>query len=125
MTTPEPANDPAVPPALQDDKTLPIIIYALHLAGLVTGGVTSVVAVILAYLGRKGAPEWLQGHYAYQIRTFWIALAAGIVGGALTWILIGWVLLTALGVWIAVRCILGLSWLIRGQPNPNPQSWIF
>jgi uncharacterized membrane protein len=121
VTDPTP---PTVPPALQDDKTLPVVIYALTLAGLITGGLTSVVAVVLAYVSRKGAPDWLQSHYEFQIRTFWLSLLFGVIGGALTVIGIGIFLLAALGVWIAVRCIMGLSWLLKGQAYPTPKNWM-
>ena len=115
--------DPAVPPALQDDKTLPIVVYALHLVGLVTG-VTSVIAVVLAYVSRKNAPAWVQSHYEFAIRTFWLAVLFAIVGAVLSVIGIGFVILAAIGVWVAVRCIVGLSWLIKGQPYPTPKNWM-
>jgi uncharacterized membrane protein len=63
-----------VPPRLQDDKTLPGVVYALHIAGVVTGGVTCLIGAVLAYISRKDAPEWLASHYDFQIRTFWLAL---------------------------------------------------
>ncbi len=116
--------DPAVPPALPDDKTLPMVGYALMLAGLITGGVTSVIAVILAYVSRKGAPDWLQSHYQFQIRTFWLSLLFAVIGGALTVVGVGVILLAALGVWIAVRAIMGLSWLLKGQAYPTPTNWM-
>jgi uncharacterized membrane protein len=116
--------DPAAPPALQDDKTLPVVVYALHLAGLVTGGVTSVIAVVLAYVSRANAPEWVRSHYEFSIRTFWLALLFALIGGVLTVIGIGFVILAAIGVWIAVRCIVGLSWLLKGQASPTPKNWM-
>ena len=103
---------------------MPVVVYALMLAGLITGGVTSVVGVILAYVSRKGAAEWLQSHYTFVIRTFWLSLLFAIIGGALTVIGIGFFLLAALGVWIAVRCIMGLSFLLKGQPYPTPTNWM-
>jgi len=121
---PETSSDPAVPQALQDDKTLPAVVYALTLAGIVTGGLTSVVAVILAYVSRKAAPEWLQSHYLFMIRTFWLSLLFGLIGLVLSVVGIGIVILAAVGVWIAVRCIMGLSWLLKGQAYPTPQNWM-
>jgi uncharacterized membrane protein len=117
-------TDPTVPPALQDDKTLPVVVYALHLAGLITGGITSVIAVVLAYVSRKSAPEWVQSHYEFAIRTFWLSLLFAIIGGVLTVVGIGFVILAAIGVWIAVRCIVGLSWLLKGQAYPTPKNWM-
>jgi uncharacterized membrane protein len=124
VSSPETSSDPALPQALQDDKTLPAVVYALTLAGLVTGGLTSVIAVVLAYVSRKGAPEWLQSHYLFQIRTFWLSLLAGVIGGALSFIGIGLLILLALGVWIAVRSIVGLSKLLKGEAYPTPNSWM-
>lgn len=124
MIPPETSSDPAVPHPLQDDKTLPVVVYALTLAGVVTGGLASVIAVVLAYVSRKTAPEWQQSHYLFMIRTFWLSLLFGLIGGLLTLVGIGFVILAALGVWIAVRGIMGLSWLLKGQAYPTPNNWI-
>jgi uncharacterized membrane protein len=115
--------DPTVPPTLQDDKTLPIVVYVLHLAGLITG-VTSIIAVVLAYVSRASAPEWVQSHYEFAIRTFWLALLFAVIGAVLTVVGVGFVILAAIGVWIAVRCIVGLSWLLKGQAYPTPKNWM-
>ena len=117
-------TDPAVPPALQDDKTMPMVVYALYLAGLASIGATSVVGVILAYASRSAAPEWIQSHYVFQIRTFWLSLLFGAIGAALTPVGIGFVILPAVGIWVAVRCILGLSWLLKAQAYPTPRNWM-
>lgn len=124
MTQTEPSADPAVPPALQDDKTMPVVVYALYLAGLLSIGMTAVVGVILAYVSKAAAPEWMQSHYVFQIRTFWLSLLFSVIGGILTPIGIGFVILPAVGIWIAVRCILGLSWLLKGQAYPTPRNWM-
>ena len=124
MTQIDPPHDPSVPPALQDDKTLPLVVYALYLAGLLTAGATAVVGVILAYVSKAAAPEWMQSHYVFQIRTFWLSLLFTVIGGVLTPIGIGFVVLAAVGIWIAVRCILGLSWLLKGQAYPTPRNWM-
>jgi len=118
------AIDPAVPPRLQDDKTLPGVIYALHIAGGVTGGLTSLIGAIIAYISRKDAPEWLASHYEFQIRTFWFALGFSIVALLLTPVGIGIVLLPAIGVWLVVRGVVGLSNLLKGQPYPTPKNWM-
>jgi uncharacterized membrane protein len=119
----DPLADPAVPPRLQDDKTLPIVIYALYIAGAITG-VTVLVAAILAYVSRKDAPEWLASHYEFQIRTFWLALILSVVSILLTPLGIGAVLLIAVGLWLVVRSVVGLSTLLKGQPYPTPKNWM-
>ncbi|WP_029908526.1 DUF4870 domain-containing protein [Caulobacter sp. UNC358MFTsu5.1] len=120
----DPTADPAVPPALQDDKTMPLVVYALYLAGLISAGLTGVVGVILAYVSKDAAPDWLRTHYVFQIRTFWLALLFSVIGGVLTPVGIGFVILPAVWVWTAVRCILGLSWLLKIQPYPTPRNWM-
>ncbi|ADG09087.1 hypothetical protein B7G68_02955 [Caulobacter segnis] len=120
----DPTLDPAVPPRLQDDKMLPGIGYALLIAGPPSGGLTCVIAVILAYISRKDAPEWLASHYEFQIRTFWLGLLFAVVSGLLTVIGVGVVLMVAVGLWIIVRGIIGLSNLFKNQPYPTPKSWM-
>ena len=119
----DPPADPAVPPALQDDKTMPLIIYILMALGPFNG-LTAVVAVILAYVSKATAPEWMQSHYTFQIRTFWLSLLFWVIGGVLTVVGIGFVIVAAVGVWVVVRCILCLSWLLKGQPYPTPRNWM-
>ena len=45
------------------------IVYILYLVGLIAG-ITTVVGVVIAYVNRADAPEWVQSHYQFQIRTF-------------------------------------------------------
>ncbi|PVM83788.1 DUF4870 family protein [Caulobacter endophyticus] len=116
--------DPAVPPALQDDKTMPIIVYACYIAGWVTGGVSSIVGLILAYVSKASAPEWLQSHYVFAIRTFWLSLLGGVIGCLTLIIGIGALILIAVGVWVTVRAIVGLSWLLKGEAYPTPRNWM-
>jgi uncharacterized membrane protein len=120
----DPGLDPAVPPRLQDDKTLPGVVYALHIAGVVTGGVTCVIGVIIAYISRKDAADWLASHYEFQIRTFWLALLFSLGGVILTPVGIGVVALVATGLWLVVRSVVGLSTLLKGQPYPTPKNWM-
>ena len=120
---PNPTSDPAVPPALQDDRTMPLVVYVLYLVGLVNG-LTAVVGLILAYASKAAAPEWILSHYIFQIRTFWLSLLFAVIGCVLLPLGIGFVILPAVGVWMAVRCILGLSWLLKGQAYPTPRNWM-
>jgi uncharacterized membrane protein len=64
------------------------IVYALYLVGLVVG-ITPIVGVIMAYVNRAEAPEWVQTHYRLQIRTFWIGLLYGLIGGLTCMIIVG------------------------------------
>jgi uncharacterized membrane protein len=114
---------PVAPPPKATDST-PKLIYILYLASLVLG-ITSLVGVIMAYVNVGDAPEPARSHYRYQIRTFWIGLLYAVVGGLLTLIVIGFVVLLFLAVWLIVRCVKGLKYLDRGQPVPNPGTWLW
>lgn len=100
------------------------IIYVLYLAGLLTG-VTVLIGVVMAYIYRDTAPDWLKTHYEFQIRTFWIMLLYGIIAGVLTLVFIGFLLMLILTVWWIVRCVKGLNLLAQQLPYPDPKGWGF
>ena len=99
------------------------LVYILYLVSVVFG-VTSIIGVIMAYINKDEAPEWLQSHYQFQIRTFWIGLLYGTIGMILTVVLIGWIVLMFALVWLVIRCIKGLQTL-RKEAHPDPASWMF
>ena len=128
-TTSPPPNTPTPPPApapgLSHQHQMPLIIYILYLSHFVPviGWVASIVGLVLAYVERDTAPDWLRSHYTFQIRTFWIGLLYFVVACVLVVVLIGIPLLVAVWVWFVVRCALGLSRLLRNEPYPTPLSW--
>lgn len=123
---PPPGTPNAFDRAVANETTLPLAVYALYLIGLLTGGLASVVGVIIAYVQRGKVPgSYLATHYRYQIRTFWIALLYGFVAGVLTIVGIGFVLAALVAVWIAVRAILGINRLAKREPIPDPTTWLW
>ena len=48
-------------------------IYILYLANIFLA-LTGLVGVVLAYVYRGDGSGWLDSHYRFQIRTFWIGL---------------------------------------------------
>ena len=120
-----------------EDRTLPTAVYALYLLGLING-LTVLIGLIIAYANRDRAGPAMQSHYTFQIRTFWIAIAWWIIAAVLIFwgiplslILIGVPLLIAGGlivamthIWFALRCILGLIHVSRGEAYPRPRSWL-
>ena len=97
--------------------------YVLYLASLILG-ITSIIGVIMAYVNKKDAPEWIQTHYQFQIRTFWIGLYA-VIGMVLSVVVIGFAVLLFYLVWLIVRCVKGLKALDKNEPIENPTSWMF
>ncbi|WP_025898251.1 DUF4870 family protein [Sneathiella glossodoripedis] len=98
------------------------IVYFLYLAAIVIP-FASVVGVIMAYVSKGDGPEWMQSHYQFQIRTFWISLLLGFIGAALTAVVIGFIVLLALLVWYILRCVKGLKYLDQQVPVPDPKTW--
>jgi uncharacterized membrane protein len=118
--------------------TLANVVYALHALSLGIGafsaasvvgsfllGWPSLLAVILNSVKRGEARgTWLESHFAWQIRTFWYALAwvivVAIVSGPLMLVLIGfgtWALgMFVLGIWAIVRVARG--WLRLRDREP-------
>ncbi len=99
-------------------------IYILHLAGFITG-ITPVIGLIMAYVFKDDAPDWLVSHYRNAIHIFWKGLVYMIISILLTAIVIGAFLLLVQMIWFIVRCVKGLNYISKGQPYPNPESWGF
>jgi len=105
------------------DATVAIVVYALYLASFVVG-FTSIVGVIIAYIYRGNGPAWLDEHYRYQIRTFWIGMLYATVTIFLAFVLIGLPLMLALAVWFIVRCVKGFKGLQEKRAPSNVDSWL-
>jgi uncharacterized membrane protein len=118
-------------PAPQNLVQITHIVYALHALGLVIGafgaasvvgsflfGWPSIIAVILNYVKRSEVRgTWLESHFTWQIRTFWIALVwaavVALVSAPLMFVIIGFgtfaLGMFVLGVWAIYRIARG--WL--------------
>jgi uncharacterized membrane protein len=73
-------------------------------------GVTAFAAIIINYLKRdevKGT--YLESHFNWQIKTFWYMLAGVILGWLLALVLVGFLVLAAVGFWYIYRIVKG--WL--------------
>ena len=100
------------------------IVYLLYLASIIVG-LTAIVGLILAYVNREDAPDWLESHYRFQIRTFWMAVFYWVTGVMLLQLIIGWLILLFLLFWLIVRCAKGIKYLDRRQAYPIPETWLF
>ncbi|TIX40047.1 MAG: hypothetical protein E5V19_05430, partial [Mesorhizobium sp.] len=107
---------------LEPGSTNALVIYILYLASLVIG-VTGIVGIVLAYINRGKAGGFVESHYTFLIRTFWIGLLYALISVVLMMVAIGVVLMFAVAVWFIARCILGLQALQRGEPVKDPESW--
>jgi uncharacterized membrane protein len=108
----------------EKSANIAMLAYALLLAAPVLL-VSALIGVIIAYVYRDDAPEWLQSHFQLQIRSFWISFLFFFIGLMLLWIFIGKLILLVTLIWYLVRLIKGLKYLNRRAPYPNPASWGF
>ncbi len=99
------------------------LIYYLYFAGIFFF-ITAVIGVVIAYVNKGDGPEWVETHYHYQIRTFWLGLIGLAICTVLTFVLIGYLLLLVLGLWWIVRAARGLKFVSRGLPVPGTENWI-
>ena len=132
------AQTPAQGPGrAEEDKILPIVVYALYLLGF-TNGLTFLVGLIVAYVYRQDAGPINASHYTFAIRSFWLSIGLFLIGAALFFfglilmvvligipmMIAGGTIMGAVGVWFAVRTIMGLVYLLRGEAYPRPLSWL-
>lgn len=95
------------------------IIYILYAIGYFTGGLTSLVGVIMAYMNKGGATELERAHYDYLIKLFWISVVLVLVA-CFTWVfVIGMVVFLAWFVWSLIKIIKGATRLGEGKAPNN------
>jgi len=100
------------------------IVYILYLVGIVFG-ITGIIGVVMAYINRDDAPEWLKSHYQFQIRTFWIGALYLFIGVILSSVIIGYFVLLFWLVWLIFRCAKGMKSLDQKETHPDPTGWMF
>ena len=100
------------------------LVYILYLVGILIG-ITGLVGVIMAYVNRGDAPDWLKSHYQFQIRTFWIGLLYMVLGSLLLVFIVGYFIWLFWLIWLIVRCVVGLKQLEKNEAVNNPTSWMF
>jgi uncharacterized membrane protein len=109
------AND--TPRDLSGETKITHIIYALNALGFLTGGLTSIAAIIMNYVKRDDVKgTFLESHFNWQIRTFWWSLLWAVIGFVTMVILVGFVILAADCIWVIYRIIKG--WLALNENKP-------
>ena len=95
---------------------------AVYLVGFIVG-ITALAGLVIAYMNRGKAGGFVETHYTWLIRTFWIALLFSLVSALLIVVLIGVVGMIATAVWVLVRLVKGLQALGRNEPVADPLTW--
>lgn len=117
----EPANAPS-----SNLIKLSYLVYALHLFSAVSGllspafivtaflsGWPSIIALVISYIWREDAQgSYLQSHFDWLIRTFWLALfwlvVAWVFVATVVGIVIGLPIMLIVGIWVLYRLARGL-----------------
>ena len=131
MTT-EFDQTPANAPNTESTKGA-LAVYILFLVPLLTvfiaaplAGAAFIAGGVIAYIKRGENPsEWLQSHYTWQIRTFWVGFIATILCTPLVFIFLGIPLAILIAIWIIVRCVIGMLRLSDRKEIAHPKSWLF
>ena len=105
----------------EEPRTLTHVMYALHTITWFSGGIFSVVAMLINLVKSGELPDdFYRSHWRWQARTFWFALlwfvvtaplfALLFVPGAIAWFVIG--------LWYLYRCVRG--WIAFSDRRPMP-----
>ena len=104
-----------------EPRTLTHVMYALHTVTWFSGGIFSVIAILINLVKSGDLPDdFYRSHWRWQARTFWFALLWFVatwplflllfVPGAVAWFVIG--------LWYLYRCVRG--WIAFNDRRPMP-----
>jgi uncharacterized membrane protein len=100
------------------------IIYFLYLATLVIQ-IAHFVGAVMAYLNKDENSPWIETHFRYQIRTFWMYTLYLIIAAVTAFAGVGVFVFLCAAVWLVIRCATGMKYLYREQAVPNPTTWLW
>ena len=86
--------------------------------------VTSIIGVIVNYVKDEDVRgSWLESHFRWQKATFWYGLLWTFIGLSTTWFLgIGYLVLTAVTIWLIYRIARGWIYLVDGKEMYPPAT---
>ena len=118
------ANLPTQPQTLDEPRTLTHVLYALHTITWFSGGIFSVIAIIINMVKSPDLPNaFYRSHWRWQARTFWFALIAFVVTFPLWLVFVfpGWFAWCLIGLWYLYRCLRGWVNFNDGRAMPTPE----
>jgi uncharacterized membrane protein len=126
-----PAKEPT-----SEQVMLTHLMYGMHLFSALAGlsasvfivtaflsGWPSIIAIILNYIKRGDvAGTFLESHFRWQLRTFWVALLWVVICVllfmTLVFIVVAWPVAVLVGLWVLYRLIRGWLALVDRKPMP-------
>lgn len=107
-----------------ETTTMAHVVYGLFVLGTFTVGLAAIIGLIIALLKRRDVRgTWLETHYQWQIRTFWVLLLGWVVAAILFRYAIGVVLPFLLMLWALWRLIKGWVRLGSSRAIDDPSTW--
>ncbi len=111
-------------PSLEKQRNLMYLLYGLFGLGMIFGGLPTLIGVILAYIRRDELIHtYYHDHINYLILTFWGVVIGMLIGGLLTFIFIGVLIIWAAGIWYIFRVVYGFIKLMDNQ-SVTPTGWL-
>jgi len=93
-------------------------VYALQAASFFLG-ISLFAAAIVNYIKKEDvAGTWLESHFRWQIRTFWLTLLWLSVGALTFIVVIGYFILMGAAIWLIYRIAKG--WIFLAEKRPLP-----
>lgn len=105
-------------------RQMAVIVYILYFVGFFVG-LTALAGVIVAHIKVSEASETFRSHFRYQIRTFWLGVLMILIGGALSLLFIGYLILLFWVVWTLIRCIKGVMRASDGRAIDDPGALLW
>jgi len=124
----DPQNTTPSPAPRETDKWLEpgpqnaLVIYILYFLSFVIG-ITGLIGLVIAYLNRGKTGGFVETHYTWLIRTFWIGILYSVIAFILAFAFIGFLLMIAVAVWAVIRLVKGVMALNKNEPIPDPTTW--
>lgn len=96
-------------------RNLAVVVYILQ--GLsFFAGITGLAAVIINYVKLDDVQNtWVEPHFRWQIRTFWIGLLWTVIGVITLALIVGWFILMGVSIWVIYRVVRGALALNDGK----------
>ena len=96
-------------------KNIATAVYVLQAISFFLG-ITFIIGVIINYVKREDVRgTWLESHFNWQIKTFWIGILVAVLGGITIILGIGYLILLGNSVWIIYRIVKGWLCLAEGK----------
>jgi uncharacterized membrane protein len=105
----------------EEPRTLTHVMYALHTITWFSGGIFSVIAIVINLVKSGDLPDdFYRSHWRWQARTFWFALLWFVVTSPLFLLLFlpGAIAWFVIGLWYLYRCLRG--WIAFNDRRPMP-----